>query len=214
MATGVARPTLAISTATAFDFSSSNYTYNSNASMHLQEAADALPPMPRTVSAQLPTPPMAYAPPPPKLRIRSEGLAARRLAKRQQQEQSTVPASSSSPKRAREEDDEQIDEPTTPKRARIAPEQLPLGLERLDFHNAQDDTTIDACGEWTEEDDRVLVEVVLEKLRLTKNEWAECARSIGKGDKNDVARRWKSLMLGGEVGIKKRARSRMTSTWR
>lgn len=213
MATGVARPTLAISTATAFDFSSSNYTCN-NVSSQLQEA-DALPPMPRTVSAQLPTPPMAYAPPPPKLRIRSEGLAARRLAKRQQQqEQLSVQPLSSSPKRARDEDDEDVEEPTTPKRARIAPEQLPLGLERSDFHDAQDGTDTDASDEWTDEDDRILVEIVLEKLKLTKNEWAECARSVGKGDKHDVAKRWKSLILGGDVGIKKRTRSRITSTWR
>ncbi|GAB0136522.1 hypothetical protein EsDP_00004821 [Epichloe bromicola] len=120
--------------------------------------------------------------------------------------------------------------PSTPKRARIAPEQLPLGLERSDFHDvhcvedaySEDGTrgtdveVEDDGNEWSAEDDRVLVELVLDKLRLSKSEWQDCARNLGK-DRHSVNRRWKSLMIKGEVGLKTRSSSRRTrlhSTWR
>lgn len=69
--------------------------------------------------------------------------------------------------------------------------------------------------EWTSEEDRVLVELVLEKLKLTKSEWADCARSLGR-DRGSVGRRWRSLMGGGEVGLKRRggARKGIHATWR
>ncbi|RFU72827.1 myb [Trichoderma arundinaceum] len=131
-----------------------------------------------------------------------------------------LPSSSSSPQA-----------PSTPKRARISPEQLPLGLERSDFHNmhllednsahGQDsnksgtDVQVETDGtEWSVEDDRVLVELVLEKLKLSKMEWQDCARSLGK-DRHSVNRRWKSLIMNGDVGVKTRSRrARIHSTWR
>uniref|UniRef100_L2F9Z1 DNA-binding protein n=1 Tax=Colletotrichum fructicola (strain Nara gc5) TaxID=1213859 RepID=L2F9Z1_COLFN len=118
--------------------------------------------------------------------------------------------------------------PSTPKRARIAPEVVPLGLERSDFHtlhllNGEEPTSegsnveVEADGEpWSAEDDRILVELVLEKLKLSKSEWQDCARSLGK-DRNCLSRRWKSLMVQGEVGLKGRRSSRRTKlhgTWR
>ncbi|KAG5918155.1 hypothetical protein E4U42_006984 [Claviceps africana] len=120
--------------------------------------------------------------------------------------------------------------PSTPKRARIAPEQLPLGLERSDFHNVHSDiepvsdgstwgkdVEVEADGnEWSAEDDRVLIELVLEKLKLSKSEWQDCARNLGK-DRYSVNRRWKSLITRGEVGVKTRItrhRARLHSTWR
>jgi hypothetical protein len=122
--------------------------------------------------------------------------------------------------------------PSTPKRARIAPEQLPLGLERSDFHDIHSrepastvvaqqangtDVEFEADGErWSLEDDRILVELVLDKLRLSKAEWQDCARSLGK-DRHSVGRRWKSLMAHGDVGVKTRSSSRrakLHSTWR
>ncbi|KAK2591870.1 hypothetical protein QQS21_010449 [Conoideocrella luteorostrata] len=120
--------------------------------------------------------------------------------------------------------------PSTPKRARIAPEQLPLGLERSDFHDIHclaeggresstkgENVEVEADGaEWSAEDDRILVELVLEKLKLSKSEWQDCARNLGK-DRHSVNRRWKSLIMKGEVGLKTRASSRRTrlhSTWR
>ncbi|KAM4059423.1 MYB-like protein [Hirsutella rhossiliensis] len=183
---------------------------------------------PRPSLASLPTPPMAHAPMPPKLRLRTPR-----------------PASPSGPNKRRRADDadhlshgEEQDAdsdldiapshlsddgpatPSTPKCSRIAPEQLPLGLARADFHdmhllnNGQD---VDNDGaEWSADDDRILVELVLDKLRLSKTEWQDCARSLGK-DRHSVGRRWKSLMAKGDVGLKARGpsrRARLHGTWR
>ncbi|KAG9237589.1 hypothetical protein BJ875DRAFT_453236 [Amylocarpus encephaloides] len=114
--------------------------------------------------------------------------------------------------------------PSTPKRQRLAPEVLPLGLERGDFHtlhlqqlqssdNALED--VEKPGdEWSTEEDRILVELVLEKLKLSKSDWQDCARSLGK-DRGSVGRRWKSLMGNGDVGLKNRGRrSKLHGTWR
>jgi len=119
--------------------------------------------------------------------------------------------------------------PTTPKRSRIAPEVVPLGLERSDFHTLlahdggllrQDptegsDVIVEADGEkWSTEDDRILVELVLEKLKLSKSDWQDCARSLGK-DRGSLGRRWKSLMVNGDVGLKRSSRrSKIHGTWR
>jgi hypothetical protein len=55
---------------------------------------------------------------------------------------------------------------------------------------------------WTIDDDRVLVETVLEKLQLSKRAWNDCARKLGK-DKDSLGRRWRLLVDEGEVGLKK-----------
>lgn len=134
--------------------------------------------------------------------------------------------------------------PSTPKRQRIAPEVLPLGLERSDYHTLHLQQVVTeeqerpamaqypvlrgfdfvprpqaqmlSMGEqeWTNEDDRMLVELVLEKLKLSKSEWQDCARSLGK-DRGSVGRRWKSLVSSGDVGLKGRAkRTRIHGSWR
>lgn len=117
--------------------------------------------------------------------------------------------------------------PSTPKRARIAPEVIPLGLERNDFHslhtsNGEESTVegteveVEADGEkWSKEDDRILVELVLEKLKLSKTDWQDCARSLGK-DRSSIGRRWRSLMINGDVGLKssRNRRNKIHSTWR
>ncbi|OAA54760.1 MYB-like protein [Niveomyces insectorum RCEF 264] len=134
--------------------------------------------------------------------------------------------------------------PQTPKRARIAPEALPLGLARGDFHalhadgipddssrssnnqnnndnnnaTADSDVEVERDGEtWSTEEDRMLVELVLEKLKLSKTEWQDCARSLGKKDRHSLGRRWKSLMLHGDIGLKtgtRARRSKLHGTWR
>lgn len=127
------------------------------------------------------------------------------------------------------EEEEEVARPTTPKRARVAPEVIPLGLERADFHELHrdgvfgeedrraqgTDVVVEADGEpWSTEEDRILVELVLEKLKLTKSEWQDCARSLGK-DRSSVGRRWKSLMIAGDVGLKRSSRrSKLHGTWR
>lgn len=54
---------------------------------------------------------------------------------------------------------------------------------------------------WTLDDDRILVEAVLEKLQLSKRAWNDCARRLGK-DKDSIGRRWKLLVDEGEVGLR------------
>jgi hypothetical protein len=120
--------------------------------------------------------------------------------------------------------------PSTPKRMRFAPEVLPLGLERSDFQSLQlqaieqgqnpqglgiETQEGEVQGEWTTEEDRLLVELVLEKLKLTKSDWQDCARSLGR-DRGSVGRRWKSLLGGGEVGLKRNhlRRGKIHQTWR
>lgn len=201
---------------------------------------------------------MAHAPSPMKLRLRSRAPASdssdehrasrRRIAKR-------APPRGANKRRRGPDDGDDLDDdvdsdldlgnqtdsdeqqsqqrqptaPSTPKRARIAPEQLPLGLERSDFHemhlrqsvDAQQsqgaDVEVEADGEaWTAEDDRILVELVLDKLKLSKSEWQDCARSLGK-DRHSVGRRWKTLMAHGDVGVKTRSstrRAKLHGTWR
>ncbi|KAK4452963.1 hypothetical protein QBC34DRAFT_21888 [Podospora aff. communis PSN243] len=221
------------------------------------------PPTSSHASAQLPTPPMAHAPSPLKLRLRSRktdntqplnsdaGPVRKRIVKR------SVPASRGLNKRRRAVDDdmgrdddeseaEMVQEaereqvplvteeelpprPQTPKRARVAPESLPLGLERSDFHELHldgvfkdektriegTDVVVEADGEtWSTEEDRILVELVLEKLKLSKSEWQDCARNLGK-DRSSVGRRWKSLMINGDIGLKRSSRrSKLHGTWR
>ncbi|KAK0703813.1 hypothetical protein B0T26DRAFT_658457 [Lasiosphaeria miniovina] len=135
------------------------------------------------------------------------------------------------------DDDSEIlpSRPQTPKRSRIAPEIIPLGLERSDYHvlhhadgALRDDSrsgngngmtegadgVLEADGElWSTEEDRILVELVLEKLKLTKSDWQDCARSLGK-DRGSVGRRWKSLMVNGDVGLKRSSRRKIYGTWR
>jgi hypothetical protein len=70
--------------------------------------------------------------------------------------------------------------------------------------------------DWSSEDDRKLVELVLEKLRLSKRDWNECARKMGK-DHQSVGRRWKALVGEGNVGLRrgrKMIRGRIDESWR
>ncbi|KAI8690669.1 hypothetical protein LRP88_07938 [Fusarium phalaenopsidis] len=193
--------------------------------------------------AQLPTPPLAHAPPPLKLRLRSrdnrrEPVGPKKITKR------APPRGANKRRRTPEDDADRYGSesdsaseapsspcqsaepvaPSTPKRTRIAPEQLPLGLERSDFHRMQGNNTTEnntennsaevGEEEWTAEDDRILIELVLEKLKLSKTEWQDCARNLGR-DRHAVNRRWKSLIMNGDVGLKTRPgrRSRLHSTW-
>lgn len=119
--------------------------------------------------------------------------------------------------------------PSTPKRMRLAPEVLPLGLERSDFHSLHLQKVEAQCpdgllqsiegqetnNEWSTEEDRMLVELVLEKLQLSKSDWRDCARSLGK-DRGSVGRRWKSLLGAGDVGLKRQLprRAKLHGTWR
>ncbi|CAL3964128.1 hypothetical protein PZA11_001560 [Diplocarpon coronariae] len=204
-----------------------------------------------TTPNQLPSPPTAHAEPPSppfKLRLRArkgnEDTTTPTLAPKKKITKRNPAAPRALNKRGRasnnemsgsDVDDETSGEdeplscdgrPRTPKRMRFAPDILPLGLGRSDFHDLRLQE-VEAQGgvlsgiessnsaEWSAEEDRLLVELVLEKLKLTKSDWHDCARSLGK-DRGSVGRRWKSLMSGGEVGLKRNPprRAKIHGTWR
>lgn len=210
-----------------------NYTYSYNQyynhhNYDQQNATDMLS-LGGGLPQPLPTPPMAHAPSPMRLRLRARGEQPRGIVKRSadnvprhhrrtlSSSQTTSPTTATTERDSRDASPER---PTTPKRSRIAPERMPLGLERSDFHSLHSAAiggsdagmaaTEEDSNEWTPEDDRMLVELVLEKLKLSKSDWQDCARNLGK-DRHSLSRRWKSLMMSDEVGLKRR---KIHSTWR
>ncbi|PNH38724.1 hypothetical protein VD0003_g10231 [Verticillium dahliae] len=233
-----------------------------NTCRSLQSLLTTPPPPERAQLTQLPTPPMAHAPSPIKLRLRPraprpDNSSAPDSRPRKKIVKRAPPRGANKRRRGADDvlgrrdltsdDDSDIQieadsesdadvpampaAPSTPKRARIAPEVIPLGLARTDYHNlhAASDTNlpllnlaqgsgveVERDGEhWSTEDDRILVELVLEKLRLSKTEWQDCARSLGK-DRNSLSRRWRSLMAQGDVGLKPTRASRrgkLHGTW-
>ncbi|KAL1898105.1 hypothetical protein Cpir12675_002053 [Ceratocystis pirilliformis] len=56
--------------------------------------------------------------------------------------------------------------------------------------------------DWTDEDDDALIDIVLKKLRLSRQEWHECARTLGR-NRSTISQRWKSLLMGREIGLKR-----------
>lgn len=64
--------------------------------------------------------------------------------------------------------------------------------------------------EWTIDDDRLLVETVLEKLKLSKHDWNDCARRLGK-DRDSLGKRWTLLVGEGNVGLRRGGRISRTN---
>ena len=120
-------------------------------------------------------------------------------------------------------------EPTrTPKRRRKVPLSMPLGLSADDFraleapveeveldipvinpraHHPDNDSAYGSSPpvedtEWDVDDDRILVETVLEKLKLSKRDWNACARRLGK-DRDSLGKRWSLLVGEGNVGLRR-----------
>ena len=225
---------------------------------------------------QLPTPPMTHASPPSpfKLRLRShkptdgeDDVTAPSIARRKITKHNNATSRGINKRRraiddnatrdSTESDDEinppdQTAGPSTPKRIRLAPEVLPMGLKpsdfrklQIEFPDAEDNVEVqdssrefpdaednvevqdssrefpdaednvevqdssregeDDNEQWLSAEDTLLVELVLEKLKLSKSDWQDCARSLGK-DRGSVRRWWKSHMGGGEIGLKSRPR--------
>ena len=116
----------------------------------------------------------------------------------------------------------------TPKRRRRVPLSMPLGLSAEDFRaletpveeieldmpipspqarHSDDDSAYGSSpspdeGEWDEADDRALVETILEKLKLSRRDWNDCARILGK-DRDSLERRWSLLVGEGNVGLRR-----------
>ena len=135
------------------------------------------------------------------------------------------------------EDCERTPEPIrTPKRRRKIPLSMPLGLSADDFRaleppseeielsmptisprasHSDDDSAYGSSpspndGEWSDTDDRILVETVLEKLKLSRRDWNECARMLGK-DRDSLERRWSLLVGEGNVGLRRGRRISRTN---
>lgn len=66
-----------------------------------------------------------------------------------------------------------------------------------------DDSALATSNEWSSEEDQRLLELVLERLRLSQQEWDECARQIGRRNPANVGRRWTSLVREGRVGLRR-----------
>lgn len=126
--------------------------------------------------------------------------------------------------------------PSTPKRQRIAPPDVPRGLTKEDFHKigasppraTQDNSTspqgtnveVSKKGDaWSLEDDSKLVEIVLEKVKnmdLSKEVWEDCVRNLPGKDYSSVSTRWKSLLKSERVGLQnrgRRTRGKLHGTW-
>lgn len=73
-----------------------------------------------------------------------------------------------------------------------------------DNTSAGEDSSEEAEGEWTKEDDKMLVELVLEKTKLSKAEWEECARGMGKRpkDRKILKKRWNSFLSADAIGLR------------
>ncbi|ROW11488.1 hypothetical protein VMCG_01145 [Cytospora schulzeri] len=122
--------------------------------------------------------------------------------------------------------------PSTPKRRRIAPPDVPRGLTREDFHKlGTSDTTEEETVEgtnvevsehgdkWSTEDDQLLVEVVLEKVKnmdLSSEVWDDCVRNLPGKDHNSVSSRWENLLKTDSIGLQNKGmsgRTKLHGTW-
>ncbi|KAE8148592.1 hypothetical protein BDV25DRAFT_158003 [Aspergillus avenaceus] len=68
---------------------------------------------------------------------------------------------------------------------------------------------------WTADDDQRLVNLVLEKFQLSRRDWEECARRMGKDDAS-IGRRWQALVGEGNVGLRRGrriTRPRLDESW-
>ncbi len=83
--------------------------------------------------------------------------------------------------------------------ARIDPDAVLPSIEE------PDDPSEASPGEWAVDEDQRLIEVVLEKFRLSQQEWDECARQVGRLNGADIERRWRSLVGDGRVGLRRRS---------
>ncbi|KAK7745020.1 hypothetical protein SLS53_003255 [Cytospora paraplurivora] len=125
--------------------------------------------------------------------------------------------------------------PSTPKRRRIAPPDVPRGLTREDFHKlgpsdtAEEETAVGSEGsnveagrrgdKWSTEDDQLLVEVVLEKVKnidLSSEVWDDCVRNLPGKDHDSVSSRWESLLKSDSIGLQSKSRGsrgKLHGTW-
>ncbi|KAJ5238953.1 hypothetical protein N7468_003572 [Penicillium chermesinum] len=84
------------------------------------------------------------------------------------------------------------------------PDSAPINPDApLPSIEVSDETTPGPSEEWTADEDQRLLEVVLEKFRLSQEEWNECARRVGCRNPANAGRRWNSLVGGGRVILRR-----------
>ena len=76
-------------------------------------------------------------------------------------------------------------------------EESPIDEEIPEMAVASSSSTSLEDPAWTNAEDRLLVELVLKKLRLSPRDWADCAKSLGR-DQRSVGNRWD--MIVGKLG--------------
>ena len=98
--------------------------------------------------------------------------------------------------------------PPSPARRQMAPRVPGLGAPldpdaALPSIEESDESTANPSADgWTAEEDQHLIEMVLEKFRLSQQDWDECARRLGRQNCPDVGRRWTTLVGEGRVGLR------------
>ncbi|PKX97054.1 uncharacterized protein P174DRAFT_364433 [Aspergillus novofumigatus IBT 16806] len=121
------------------------------------------------------------------------------------------PTTQSPPSPAQRRQQELCDEVRAP----LPPSPSPSSQSHFDPDAALPSIEETGPDSWTSEDDRQLVEVVLEKFQLSKRDWDECARQLGK-DQDSIGRRWEALIGEGNVGLRRgrrMVRGRIDESW-
>ena len=87
---------------------------------------------------------------------------------------------------------------------------MPMGLSTDDFVALSPPLTppsdLDPHVRWSPSEDNALVQLVLEKMKLSTRQWNDCARTLGR-DRNSLGARWKVLVHEGEVGLRRSRRT-------
>ena len=86
----------------------------------------------------------------------------------------------------------------------LTPSALQLSLVQTSPHDEISELDADSGRDWTNAEDRLLVELVLQKLQLSAHDWVDCARSLGR-DPRAVGNRWE-MIVGSLVGGARDAR--------
>lgn len=111
-----------------------------------------------------------------------------------------------------DDSDHELQDPfTTPRNKRVrltTPPSPPNRNLRVSREEEEEESNEDT--EWSVDEDRLLVEMVLSKLNLSKNDWEECAKSLGgRKDAKSIGKRWEGLISSRKVGLKDKKRRRV-----
>ena len=94
--------------------------------------------------------------------------------------------------------------PSTPKR-RLAPECVPDGLDRADFYTRTPPSLEDLRDfdyPWTDDEDRLLIDIVISKISMTDEQLVQCANQLGRAHPDQVGDRLRKLVNFGCIGLR------------